>query len=300
MEQDYILQRVRRSRRGGPTYATPRDINILRYLWKWKVASTASIHEAVNRNESPYSTYKVLEKLFARGFVASNPNWQHRFHVWSLTEKGFNSIKTSLGGLKEDGFSSENHEHDRLVQAFHLGEWSKHQVPCVMLFSEQELRRIEMGLYPHWVPRIQEHRPDGYTRIQGPEKASVIAYEVELSSKGTQRYESTLRIYQGYRQIERVFWLVSSPSVKDEILNAKSCIRDTSLNFHVFVDQYEYEKNGWDAAVTNERSQKLFTMRENLRQLCGDTYKETMAIPQGRAGVNEHLNPLKVIGKTRR
>lgn len=103
MDQDYVIHRVRKSRRGGPIYATPRDVQILKYIWKWKVSSTASIHEAVNNTESPYSTYRVLEKLFARGFVASNPNWQSRFHVWSLTEKGFHAIKTSLSGLKEDG-----------------------------------------------------------------------------------------------------------------------------------------------------------------------------------------------------
>ena len=48
---------------GRHEYLTDRDSQILKYLWRWKVASTASVHEAINKIASQYSTYKILDKL---------------------------------------------------------------------------------------------------------------------------------------------------------------------------------------------------------------------------------------------
>jgi hypothetical protein len=300
MEQGNLTKPMRRRRMGPPLYASPRDRSILLYLWKWKVASTASIHEAINKIESPYSTYKVMEKLAKSGFVKSEFHWFERFHLWCLTEKGFAAIRKGFGEMKEEGFASENQEHDRLVQAFHLGEWSTFQIPIVSLFSEQEMRRLEMNRYPSWVPQAKEHRPDGYTQIRGHKKNWTIAFEVELSSKSAQRYETLLRFYKSTRDIDRVFWLVANDQIRNEILTAKSCIKDDSANYHVFVDLADYEKNGWDAVVTNERSENLFTIRENMQELCGDLYRDLLGTQQGRSGVTVHLDNVKVIGKTRR
>lgn len=288
-----------RRRNGPPNYSTPRDSLILRYIWKWKVASSMSIHVSVNRSMSPYSTYKVLDKLERRGLIASNAHWNERFHIWTLTEKGFYSIRNCFGDLKEEGFGSENQVHDRLVQAFHLGEWAIYQFPIVSLFSEQEMRRIESELYPSWVPRAGDHRPDGYTQISSKNKSWTLAFEVELHAKSLQRYDSLLRYYRILKNVDQVFWLVGSPTIKNQILKAKDNIGDNSSNYHVFVDRDHFEKFGWDSVVTNERSENLFTMRENFQEICGDTYSEFMGTSPAREGVSAHLCPAKVIGKTR-
>src|SRR6516225_4208298 len=104
--------------RGRPFFITPRDKLILKYIWLWKISSTASIHEAVCRPDSPYSTYKVLEKLESHNIVECRFDLWDEFHVWQLTEFGFSNLKNHVGELKEDGFLSENHGHDRMVQAF--------------------------------------------------------------------------------------------------------------------------------------------------------------------------------------
>jgi hypothetical protein len=286
--------------RGPEPYITPRDKLMMQYIWRWKIASTTSIHEAVNRTASAYSTFKTLEKLEKNKFIESRFEIGERFYVWQLTEFGFRSIKNYLGELKEDGFLSENHRHDRFAQAFHLGEWATHQFPNVVFYTEQEMRRRDPIDYPSWVPQTSEHRADGYTRIVGHKKPVTIAYEIELSLKNVQKYEPVLRFYRTTRFVDRVIWLVESPIIMETILRAKTCIKDDSTNYHLFVDLNDYIKNGWDAVATNERSQKLFTLRENYREICGDLHGELLGNLKGHSRVTVHLANQKVIGKTRR
>jgi hypothetical protein len=286
-------------RRGNSVYLTSRDQQMMRYIWKWKIASTSSIHEAINRDASAYSTYKTLERLEKNRFLECRFEFAERFYVWQLTERGFLAIRAYLGELKEDGFLSENHRHDRLVQAFQLGEWSTHQFRNTIFWTEQDLRRRDIANYPEWVPQTSDHRPDGYTRMVGTKKPWTIAYEVELSAKNVQKYEGVLRFYRANRQVDRVLWLVESDIIRDTILRAKTCIKEDSTNYHVFVDLNDYVKNGWDAAVTNERSETLFTLREKYQGIYGDIPLEILGKLRGHSSVTVHLANQKVIGKTR-
>ena len=122
---------------------------------------------------------------------------------------------------------------------------------------------------------------------------------IELSAKNVQKYEAVLRFYRTARLIDRVIWLVKSPAIRDTVLRAKACIKDDSTNYHLFVDLEDYLKNGWDAAVTNDRSQRLFTLRENYQEICGDLYRELMGNLKGPSLVTVHLANQKVIGKSR-
>ena len=76
-------------RKGRPVGLNPRDIDILNYIWKWKLASTASIHEAINKIHSPYGTYKILEKLERSDYICSQFDIIDRFNVWQLTSNDF-------------------------------------------------------------------------------------------------------------------------------------------------------------------------------------------------------------------
>lgn len=289
-----------KSKTGIDPFLTPRDARILEYIWKWKIASTASIHEAINRPQSPYSTYKVLERLKAGGFIADHFHPRERFYVWSLTEYGFATTADYLGELDEEGFQSENHRHDRLVQAFQLGEWATHQNPRVVFFTEQDMRRRALETYPTWVPRTKEHRADGFTRIAGSKRAWTFAYEVELSAKSLQKYEGVLRFYQAVKGIDRIFWLIGDAFIRDQILCAKAQIRDDSSNYHVFVHLSDFQAHGWDARVMNERSETLFTLRDKYQEVCGDFIGEIIGTLRGQSKVNVHLNGKKVLGKSRR
>jgi hypothetical protein len=286
-------------RRGTPFSLSRRDIEIMQYIWRWKIASTRSVHEANNRDASEYSTYKILDRLERNHMLECRYNMAERFHVWQLTEYGFESIRQYLGDLKEEGYLSENHRHDRLVQAFQLGEWATHQFKEATFFTEQEMRRLPVENYPEWVPQTADHRADGYTRLVGCSRTWTLAYEVELTAKNVQKYESVLRFYRASRAVDRVLWLVGSPEVRATILRAKSCIKDDSANFHVFVDLADYIKNGWDARVTNERSETLFTLREKYRGILGEIPGEILGNGRGHSTVTVHLKNQKVIGKSK-
>ncbi|MBC7458256.1 MAG: hypothetical protein H7235_08265 [Bdellovibrionaceae bacterium] len=284
---------------GRSEYLTERDSQVLKYLWRWKVSSTASVHEAINKISSQYSTYKILDKLERSGFITSQFDWQDQFYVWFLTSKGFYVIKKNLEDLAEDGFLSENHNHDRLVQAFHFGEWVSFQSPQVIFWTEQEMRRFDVSDYPDWVPKSKEHRPDGYTRIIGDKKQWTLAFEVELSTKRMAKYESTMQFYKHARQINRVYWLVADNHTKEQIIRAKACVNDESFNYHVFIDLTDFRKNGWDAVIVNERSERVHTLRENMQEISGDFYRELMGQLKGSSTVSVHLNKLKVLGKSK-
>ncbi len=286
--------------KGRPVGLNPRDIAILNYIWKWKLASTASVHESINRVNRPYSTYKILEKLERSDYIRSQFDVIDRFSVWQLTSKGFLALRARMKPLVEEGYSSENHYHDRLVQAFHLGEWATYNFPQVEFWTEQEMRRHDPADYPDWVPGSKDHRPDGYTRIKHQNKNSVFAVEVELSTKRPALYEKTLDYYKHARNIYRVYWLVKNQETRDVILRARACINEESANYHLFVDLEDYLKNGWDAVVTNERSEKVKTLRENMQGLLGDIPGDLLGTNQGPSRVLVHLNPIKTLGKPRR
>lgn len=293
-------KRIRNLGRSGNTFfLTERDRKILHFLWKWKLASTAVIHEAIGSPLSPYSTYKTLERLCQNHFVESRRTYEQNFFSWMLTDKGFETIRNSLGDLCEQGYGSENCWHDLNVMAFQLGEWATNQLPIVTHYTEQELRRRPVDNYPSWVPNSKEHRPDGYTRIKTDKKELVLAFEVEIWSKSLSSYESTARFYDLMKKVSRVYWLVGDPHIKEQVLRAKECIRDKSQNFHLFVDMNEYIRSGWDAAVTNERSENLGSYRQTMQGLCGDPYRDCLGSIGGQSRVSVHYDPRKTLGKKR-
>jgi hypothetical protein len=276
-----------------------RDNAMLDYIWKWKIPSTCSIHEAIGRPNTPYSTFKALERLATLGDIECLFNRRAGFQYWVLTDQGFESVRETLGSLQEEGFLSENPIHDRNVLAFHLGEWCTYRFPVVTHFSEQELRRYPLDLYPDWIPKSSDHRADGYTRIDGEKRRWLLAYEVELSAKKSYLYNSVIQFYRRSRELDRVYWLVGDPYIKEQILTAKTNVKDEQDNYHVFVDLKTFEKMGWDAPVTNLRSETLFTLRENYRGIIGNTYGEYLGNYRGIAGLSFHLDPRKVIGKSK-
>lgn len=286
-------------KKGRSRLFTERDGRILHFLWRWKVASTATIHEAIGRPLTPYSTYKALERLARHKFIKTDETVEQNFLSWVLTDRGFAAIRASLGDLCEEGFSSENHWHDRNVVAFQLGEWATHQLPIVTHWTEQEMRRRAVDYYPPWVPGSKEHRPDGYTRIRSEHKDWLLAFEVEIWSKALATYERTLRFYQLIKQIDRVYWLIGDPFVRDQILRARNCIRESSQNYHCFVAMDDYIKNGWEARVVSECSENLGTVRENMQGICGDSYGKYVGNKWGQSRVTVHYDTRKVLGKKR-
>lgn len=284
---------------GRSFFMSERDRKILHFLWRWKLASTATIHEVIGRPQSPYATYKTLERLQKNKMIQTEHTLEQNFFSWTLTDRGFESIRNSLHDLAEEGYRSENHWHDRNIVAFHLGEWATHQFPAVSFYTEQEMRRYSVDLYPSWVPKSKDHRPDGYTKLEIKEGEMVIATEVELWPKSVSIYETTLKFYNLMRGVHRIYWLVGSKLVKEQILRARDCIKEKAVGLHRFLDLDEYLASGWDAEVTNERSENLGSYRKNMQELLGDIYGKQLGTNWGKSSVTAHYDRRKVLGKKR-
>jgi len=237
------------------------DIEILKFLWKWKLSPIRVLYQALAREMSPNSFNKRIKKLERHKLIQSQWDFIYGFHAWELCEFGMYVIRESLGEIQNLGFRSASPPHDRLVLAFHLGEWiyEHHRKP--VLITEQELLKYPEDILSNLVPSTQDHRPDGYTLLVNGEERKLFAIEVELHAKSKSRYQTLITWYSLKKEIHQVLWLVADDFIKAQILAAKSEARELSENYHLFVDLKDYLKNGWEAIVKNEFGVHLKTLR---------------------------------------
>jgi len=147
-----------------------RDIWILDFLWRWKLATSSTLHAVYCRDSivgpcTANAFYQVLKRLQRLKHIESCVHPRHNIHYWQLTPKAFKSLQESLGPVKEKGFKSENPWHDLHVTAFQLGSWMSEKIPGVEFITEQQLRRYKLDDLPDWVPNNSinhEFRHDGY------------------------------------------------------------------------------------------------------------------------------------------
>jgi len=190
------------------------DLLCLQLLWKWKLLSTAALHLAVYNRSSIGTTYNRLNKLERSKLITGTASKIGNSFVWHLRDQGFQLIQDSIPPLAEFGYKSENKEHDFWVTAIHLGDWLTQAPVNCALFSEQQLRRLARDQYPHWVPKANEHRPDGWWTIGANQSSerSLIALEVELSRKSPIEYRSVGEFYSTDVLPLQVIWVVRNES----------------------------------------------------------------------------------------
>ncbi len=223
--------------------------DVLKRLWRWKLLTTAALHELHFSHLSPKTSYKELWKMRKRGIVRLAPDHTGRRFAFSLTKKGFSQISFPYADFHEKGYRSEHFEHDLITTAIHLGDWM-HGVPDGhAMFSEQQLRRIYFEQFPGWVPRSKYHRPDGFWRVPYGDQDKVFALEVELTLKRELKYAYIGDHYDESSRIDRVVWLVrtSRTAAKiDQYLQEKA--RKKSGKHH-FVLLDDLLVSGWMAKL---------------------------------------------------
>lgn len=276
-----------------------RDAQILFFLWKWKLATTATLHAVAGGDRKPYAMSKNMERLEKHGLVESKFLPLEHVSYWQLTKSGLSLIVQYLGVLTDHGIHSASPYHDLVALSFHLGEWYKYPKAKIEFFTDQELIRRTNEYFPEWILWMEQRRPDGYTRIHGEKRNWVISYEAELSAKSLARYESIIRYYRMNSKVDRVYWLVANNEIRNAIIKAKTKARDTDDNYHLFVDLEEYKKKGWDARLVNHRAETLVTIRESLEQLSGESLANSRGLNEPLGGSSVHLNPVKILGKPR-
>ncbi len=234
--------------------AGKRDMKILLFLWKWKMATTHTLATRYFYDVSPATAYRRLYRLAEGGFITSRCDVSGNKFIWILEQKGFDVVRRYLPAtLQEEGFKSEHAGHDLVASAFHLGGFLKNVPEQVELFSEQQLRRYRPKDYPFFVCPGIEHRPDGYTCVRGDDTYKVFAFEVELNVKVKRRYNTHYWTYgkegREAHEIDSVLWLTASKKeaarLKKIVLNYSAS--DSIVKHHSFYTLSDFLKYGWDA-----------------------------------------------------
>lgn len=229
------------------TRLTPRDISVLLFLWRWKMATTTAIAKRFFLSTDVTVTYNRLHQLKSRGYLRYQAISQGADgFAWTLTKRGFEAIQSHLPALMSDTFQSETPAHDFFVSAVHLGEWLKHAPPDVEFATEQELRSV---VAPSWVPRNEMHRPDGYWRVPYKGRKVAIALEVELTLKRKDRYALTATFYRDEPSIERVVWIVRTQGMAKSISTALHRQAPENSPRHNFIIEHDIRTLGWGALI---------------------------------------------------
>ena len=226
-------------------------VPLLRFIWKWKVVSTAGLTlRFFSHMKYPSSPYDYLSRLRdAHYLVSTRASEEGRGYLWSLDRAGFEAIRNSLPELREVGYKAEYREHDWLVTSFHLGEWLVGCPAGVQVFSEQLLRRLEPDHYPLWVPKSSGHRADGYWHRMDQGTPRTIALEVELNRKKGTTYQGVGSFYGESAQVGRVLWVV--PALLDALFIQKNLDKGpgSRTGIHSFVILDSFLKQGWSGLI---------------------------------------------------
>ena len=260
-----------------------RDIPLLLFLWRWKIASTKALHYRFFNKLKLSTTYHRLYLLKKAGFIQIQTTLSGQNSVWCLDKKGFLVSKDYLPTLKEEGYKAEHMRHDLICQAIHLGDFLKQAPSNIELVTEQELRRVEREYLPDWLPYKTEHRPDGYWYCH--QRKKTLALEVELHQKTTDRFTETIEFYADHKSIDRIIWLLSSLSLQRKIQSVIERVDSADLFRHYFLDLSLFLKRFWAAEIRNGLNSS-FTLQDFLweghKMHIQDRYKTSTKQAQDR------------------
>jgi hypothetical protein len=229
-------------------HLSDRSLAMLKFVWKWKLTTTAQVAASFWADGSMQAAYNTLWRLKKGGFVQKQSDRSGRLLVWTLTRKGFDVVRLGLPDLKSEGFLSETPAHDLIVQAVHLGPWAGVIPNWVDVFTEQELRCIDKNLYPNWVPKSELRRPDGYWHIYDGNALKVTALEVELTRKDPADYMRVRKFYELYPAVAQVIWVVAKEHQIKTIVE-KVVGTSPSTSKHNILRLTQFIEMGWNAPV---------------------------------------------------
>ncbi|MCB0415385.1 MAG: replication-relaxation family protein [Bdellovibrionales bacterium] len=225
-----------------------RDIPLLIYIWKWKIASTASLHYKFFKNLNPTTTYNRLTRLKLKGFIQIKFDIDGRKPVWMLDKKGFKVIRHILPDLKEEGYKSENITHDLLCSAIHLGDFLLEKPENVQIITEQQLRRYNLEDLPAWVPSKEIHRPDGYWHFEDGESGTTVALELERSRKSSTKIEKLVSFYSDFSRNFLVLWVLEGKGLQKRLIHNLEKASENS-GIHNIVQLKDFLNKGWQSKI---------------------------------------------------
>jgi hypothetical protein len=217
------------------------------------------IRETVYKPRSMSSCYQRLNLLEKNRYIDSFCSIDAKNWFWQLTDKSFKLLKLKDLHLEQVGFKSEHKYHDLLVTLFHLGLWNTFQNENSDIFTEQELRRVNLESFPDWVPRTRMHRPDGWlkTNLDLKDNSALIAIEVELNLKERSSYESLGEHYSDYLGVGRVLWVVRTETDAKFIYKNLQLKSYTKASEHSFIILSQWRNHLWQTPIFLGKDQGL-------------------------------------------
>lgn len=227
-----------------------RDQRLLKFLWTWKLATTAAIYQRYFKNRSLSVAYKRLASLEKGGYLKSG-RLIDGTNYWSLADRGFEFVALTLPELQEVGFRSEAPFHDLLASAIHIGDYLLGWPANTEFASEQMLRRLKPEFYPSWISGPLQRRPDGLWRVtRSDAQSNTIALEVETSIQSGAEYENRAHAYGKIRWIDSVLWMASSELHAKSLHKVISPVRrDRELPFNNVGLIEDFRAQGWRAQI---------------------------------------------------
>lgn len=244
-----------------------RDLQVLRFLWKFKVATTAMLYERYFTNVSHRTAYDRIKRLQKEKLICIKTTSTGQCPVWELTRKGLSEIKNVLPPLINKVVKSENHVHDLICSSIHLGPNINNNSSEIIHVTEQMLRSMNGENLPDIIPPSKEHRPDGFWVLPYGKKINLLALEVELVQKTKRRYEDLSHYYGNFDQKSKCLWVVKRKSTANTILRSLYKTRP-DFYIHNFILLKDILKIGWSAPIflgPNKNSTILNLINENIQ-----------------------------------
>jgi hypothetical protein len=273
---------------------TARDIEILKYLWRWKCSTFLALNEIFFANSSSTIAYRRISKLRRYGLIDLKVTNHFGKNLFVLSPLGFERILGHIPELKESGFKSENMDHDFLVSVIHQGDWLKGLPPKIQSASEQELRRVQAESLPLWVPKSILHRADGYWYFSHEKGGQAIALEVELSRKERGRYAEIQRYFEDQTQVSDIIWVVQQSSLLHSIQEGLGSGRRLNLEKHSFLLLEDVLINLWEAPVVagkykGHSIKSIFNLIRGLGQVQALLQPPEKSVSTGCLKVSTHV-----------
>ncbi len=213
-------QRNARAKPTAPFRPSDRDLEIVGFLGRLRLARAAQIAERFETTES--KAYARLRGLKALGWVRHRRDGVPGPGVFLATREG---LRVAGVDLSEASYSATSLAHDLAV----VDVASKLERHDFSVQSERELRRAGEGAISVQVPgasRRASHLPDLFATSPAGQRFAV---EVELTQKAAARTRAILSAYTRERDLTSVAYFVPDPAAEARVRRLGAEVGATKL-----------------------------------------------------------------------